>query len=90
MSQVTVTTTTITHPVTVVFSIASPITMTILRDPSSVGLPTSGQHDVVLPLQVILWDTVRGSIGLSTMPQQQPQSQTPFYVYANLPWVLHR
>ena len=42
----TITTTTL--PVTVVCSIASPIAMTVTMDPTSVGLPIMGQHDLVL------------------------------------------
>ena len=71
--------TTITPPVTVVCSRASPVTMTVTIAPTCMGLAASGQHDVVLLLQVIPKDTLRGSVGLATVPpQQQPQSQMPF------------
>ena len=69
MSQVTVTTTTTTTPVTVVCSGASPITMTISMASTVVGLPISGQQDVVLLPQLIWRDTMRGFVGLSNMMQ---------------------
>ena len=84
MSQVTVITTITTSPVTVVWSGSSPITTTVMIAPTSVGLPTSGKHDVVLPLQLILRATMKWSGGLTTMPQQwQHQSQLPSQAYAN-------
>ena len=50
----------------------------------SVCLPASGQHDVVLPAQLIMRDRVRGSVGLATVPQQQqPQSQMHSQAVAN-------
>ena len=62
--------------VTVVSSRASPIIMTVSMAPTSVSLAASGYHDVVLPPHLIPRDTLRGSIGLTTVPQQQqPQSQ---------------
>ena len=45
--------TTTTQSVTVVCSRASPNTVTVTMAPTSVGLAASGQHDVVLPSQVI-------------------------------------
>ena len=94
MSQVTVTTT--TAPVTVVCYWA--ITMTVTLVTTTVDLPALGQHDVhtsmdvtklgqhdvVLPPQLILRDSMRGSVGLATVSkQQQPQSQMPSQAYAN-------
>ena len=49
----------------------------------SVGQTTSAQHYVVLPSQLIPRDTVRDSVGLTNMPQQQSQSQMPSQAYAN-------
>ena len=83
MSHVTVTTTTTTTPVTVVCDGASTITMAGKMAPNSVGLTTSSQHDVVLPLQLILRDTIRVSVGLTTVLQQQLQSQRPSQVHAH-------
>ena len=57
MSAFTATTT--TSPVTVVYSRSSLISMTVTVAPTSVGLVASGQHDVVLPPQLYLRDTVR-------------------------------
>ena len=45
--------------------------LTVMMDPSSVGLPTLDQHDVVLPPQLILRDVMRGPICLITISQQQ-------------------
>ena len=68
MSQVTATTT--TPPLKVVCSKSSLITMTVMK--------ASGQCYVVLPPKLIPRDTVRGSIGLTTVLQwQEPQSQIP-------------
>ena len=54
---------------------ASSITNTVTMSTTTVGLTVSGQHDVVLLPPLILRDTVRGSIGLITVSQQQqPQS----------------
>ena len=63
--------TTTTPPVTVVFSRASPITITVTMALTSMGLATSGQHDVVLPPQLILRDALRGSVGLVTVLMQK-------------------
>ena len=50
----------------------------------SVGQKSSGQHDmVVLPSWLIPREAMRGSDGLTTMPQQQPQSQMSSDAYAN-------
>ena len=50
------------------------------------ALTTLGQLDVVLPLQMILRVIVRGSAGLTTLPQQQqPQSQILSQTYGNYP-----
>ena len=55
--------TTTTAPVSVVCSGASLITMTVTAVPISVGQMTWGQQDLVLPPQLIPWDTLRGSAG---------------------------
>ena len=82
MSQVTVTTT--TPPVTVVYSRATLITMTVMLAVTSEHQMTLGQHDVVLLPQLILKHTVRGSGGHTTMLQQQkPLCQMPSQTYAN-------
>ena len=70
MSQVTVTTTATAQHVTALCSCASP-SMTVMIASTFVGLIILGQHDVVLLPQLIPWDTWRGSVGLTTMPQQQ-------------------
>ena len=50
--------------------------MTVMLAPTSVGQTTAGQHDVILPPKLILRDTIRGSVGQTTVPQQQEhQSQ---------------
>ena len=73
-----------TPPVTVVYSGALLITTTVKLAPTSVGQTTSGQHDVVLLPQLILRDTVRASVGLTTLDQQQqPQSLMPHQACAN-------
>ena len=36
-----------------------------------------GQLDMVLLPPLILWDTVRDVVDLTTLPQQQPQSKVP-------------
>ena len=83
MSQVTVTTTTTTAAVTVCSRVIFK-TMMVMLSSNSLGKTMSGQHDVVWPLQLILKDTVRGSVGLTTMlQQQQSQSQIPSQAYAN-------
>ena len=65
MFQVTATTT--TPPVTVLCSSSSSITMIVTMTPTAVDLVASGQYDVVLPPPLILRETVRGSIGLTTV-----------------------
>ena len=46
--------------------------------PMFVSLTALCQHDVVLPPQLILRDTMRDSVGVTTLQQQQqPQSQMP-------------
>ena len=47
------------------------------------GLTTLGQHELVLPPQLILRDTMRGSAKLTILQLQQPQSQMPSQVYVN-------
>ena len=79
-----VTVTTSAPPVTVVWSKASPITTTVTMTLTSVGLAELYQHDVVLPPLLILKDTLRCSISLTfVLQQQQPQSQMPSQAYAN-------
>ena len=52
--------------------------------PISVGLTASGLYDVVLVLPLILRNTMRGSVGLTTLLQQQlPWSQMPSQVYSS-------
>ena len=63
ISQFTATIT--TPPVTVVCSGASPITMAVTMAPP-LGIAASGQHDVVLPPQLILSGLLRCSINLTT------------------------
>ena len=70
MCQISMTTTTNTPPVTVVCPGALLIMITVLLALTSVGQITLGQHDVVLQPQLIQRDTVRGSAGLTNMPQQ--------------------
>ena len=53
MSQVAVTTTTTTPPVSVVCSGVSLVTMTVTLAPTSVGHMTMGKQDVILPPQLI-------------------------------------
>ena len=65
MSQVTAITT--TPPVTVVCFRASPIAITVMMADTAVGLVAVGQHDVVLLPQLILRDTMRDVVGLSTV-----------------------
>ena len=62
---------TTTPPVTVVCYRASAITMTVTMASTSVGLATFGWYDVVLPLEMIQWDRMRGYVGLTIVPQQQ-------------------
>ena len=96
MSQVTVTTS--TPPVTIVCSSTSLITLTVTVASTAVDLVTlgqhyihtavdlaaSGQHGVVQPPPFILRDTVRSSVDLATVPQQQqPQSYMPFQAYVS-------
>ena len=84
ISQVSVTTTSTTPYVTVVWSSASPFTMTITVASTSVGLTTFGQHDVVLPPELIPRDTMWDSVGLTIEPQQQQQQSQMFsQAYAN-------
>ena len=71
-----------TPPVTVLCSGALLIGTTITMALTSVGQTVLAQHDVVLPLQLILRGKVRGSVGLTNMPHQ-PQSQMPSQTYAN-------
>ena len=82
MSPVTATTT--TSPVTVSCSRESPITMTVTVAPISMDLAALGQHDVVLPPQLVPGDKMLGSVSLTTVLQQQsPQSQMPYETYVS-------
>ena len=71
LNKSTATATTTTSLATVVCSRALPITMTVTMAPISVGLAALGQYDMVLPLHLILRDTVRNSAGLDTVLQQK-------------------
>ena len=76
--------TTTTPPVTVVCcSTSLSLTMTVTMVPTLMGLPVaSGQHDVVLLPPLMLRDTGH-VVGLTTVQQQQSQSQMPPQAYAN-------
>ena len=80
MSQAFATTT--TPPVPVMWSGTLPLLMTVTIAPTMMGLPaTLGQHDVVLLPLLMLRDT-RDDAGLTTVPQQQPQSKMLHQAYA--------
>ena len=66
MSEVTVTTTTITAPVTVVCLSGPSITVTVTMASMLVGLTTFGEDNMVLLPQLIQRETMRGSVGLNT------------------------
>ena len=68
MSQASATmATTTTPPVTVVCSSTLSLLTTVTMAPSLMGLPvTSGQHDVVLPSPLTLWNS-RGVVGLANV-----------------------
>ena len=84
MFQVNVTTTTTTSSVTFVQSRALLITVMVMLALTSMGQTTLGQYDVVLLPPLIVGDTMRGSFGLTNLPQhQQPQSLLPSQAYAN-------
>ena len=71
MSQVTVTTT--TPPTTVVCSGAATTTKTLTMLPTHEGQEAAlCQHDVVVPPYLMLMDTMRCIVGLTTVLQQQP------------------
>ena len=89
MSQVTATTST---PPINVCSGASPITMNVTwfllmwtsQHWVSMDLAAFSQHDVLLLPPLTLRDTMKGYVGLTTMPQQQqPQSHMPSQTYEN-------
>ena len=91
MSQVTVTFTTTTPPVTVVCSRPTLITTMVMLAPTFVGLMTSNHHDVVLLSLFIVRDRMGSSAGHITMPkQQQPKYQMSSQAYTNYLWVFHR
>ena len=87
MSQVILTTTTTTLLVTVVSFGALPINTVVTVASTSVGLATSSQHDVVLPPQLILRYTMRGSVGFTTVLHS---SSSPRCLLRHMPWVLCR
>ena len=64
MSQVTMSTTTTTPPVTVVYCGASLITSKVMPAPTSVGQMTLAQQGVVLLSKLIPRDTMRHSLAL--------------------------
>ena len=73
-----------TPPVTVVFSGAPLISMTVILPPVSVGQITLGQQDVVLPPRLMLRDTMMDSAGITNMPKQlHPHSHMPSQACAN-------
>ena len=75
MSQAAATNTT-PHKTVVYYSGSSP-TMTVVMAPTLIGLPvTLGQHNVVLPLLLMLRDT-SAVVDLAVVPHQQLQSQMP-------------
>ena len=79
-----VTATNTAPPLTVVYSWASPITLTVSMASTFVGLAALDQHDVVLPPQLNLRDIIRSYVGLiSVLQQQQPQYQMSSQAYAN-------
>ena len=60
------------------------LTTTVMLAPTSVGHITLGQQNVDLPPQLIPRHTMKGSAGLTNVPQQcQPQSQMASQAYAN-------
>ena len=76
--------TTTTTLLAAVCSMALPITTIVTRAPTSVGLAASGQHDGVLPPQLMMRHKMRSSVGLTTvLQQQQPPSQMPPQAYSN-------
>ena len=80
MSQVTVTTT--TPPVTVMCSSALSTSTTFTVVLTSIGLAAAlGQHDVVLSPSLI--SRLRGIVGLTIVPKQQPQCQVASQAYAS-------
>ena len=70
---------TITTPsVTVVCSRLSTTITAVTMAPTTLGLAAVGRHDVAPPPQLILRDTIGGSVGFATVPQQyQPESHMP-------------
>ena len=78
MSQITALAAATTPSVTVVYSHTLSITTIDTMATNTMGLLALSQHDVDLLLLLILRDTVRGSVCLTNLPQQQqPQSQMP-------------
>ena len=56
----------------------------VILAPNSVGQTTLGQHDVVLPPQLILRDILKEPPDLTTLTkEQQPQSQLSSQAYGN-------
>ena len=64
---------TTTSPVTAVSNTA--MTTTTARIAPLEQSATSGHHDVILPAPLIMWNTSRGDVHLTTAPQKQSQSQ---------------
>ena len=62
ISEATETTDTSTPPVTVVCCNASSTSANVMMGPTSMGLPTLGQHDLILLPQFILRDTTTTSV----------------------------
>ena len=73
-----------TPPVTVVCSSTSSITKTVTMTTTTTGLIASVKYDVVLLAQLLLTDTMRGSVGLTiVLLLQQAQSQMSSQAYAD-------
>ena len=84
MSQVIVATSTTTPPVTGMCSGVSLMTMTAKMALSPLSQTTASWHDVVLPPLLIPRDIMKGSVGLTTiLQQQQPESHMPSQAYVN-------
>ena len=87
MCCVTVPTT--SPPVTVVCSGVLATAMTVKIAPIPVRLGAAlGQHDVVLPQLLITRDITRVVVHLTTLLQQQPQSQMPSQAYTNYAYAM--
>ena len=81
MLQASATTATATTPVTAVCYGTLSLLTTVTIGPSLMGDPAmSGQHDMVLLPPLTLRDS-GGVVGLTTVPQQQPQMPLQAYAY---------